>query len=169
MITSQTAGSDLLADPDAPAPTAGTIQLSFAGGDWNFFGSTLFFDANFNGVLDFCRSQRRRQPTSGRTERAFRDHRPGWNALHWICPSPWISTADGVIDATDGRFVLVGGIDTATELALPFRLEAAVGHYNVSPLSTLAAKLVHELGFSTSEAETRTLDAIQVGGTSFSH
>jgi hypothetical protein len=54
---------------------------------------------------------------------------------------------NGFIDWTEGRIVIEGGIDTATNLPLPMPLIATPGNYVLGPLSTLMANLVErEIG-----------------------
>jgi len=151
---------------ECPECPIGTLAVSFGNGNSNFFGSTLFFDANFNGVPDFVDLNGDGiQQSNEVIEPVATTALDGTAQL--AIPFAMDINADGVLDAQDGKFVLVGGLDTATELPLTLRMESAIGHFNVSPLSTIAAKLVHQLGIPPTDAEARTLAAFQVEGASF--
>ncbi|MEZ6121983.1 MAG: Calx-beta domain-containing protein [Planctomycetaceae bacterium] len=145
---------------------SGALNIALGSGNANFSGSTLFFDANLNGVPDFVDLngdgvQQSLEPVEPTAVTAL----DGSAELN--VPFSMDVNGDGVLDAQDGRFVLIGGTDTATELPLQLRMESAIGHYNISPLSTIASKLVHQLGFLPTDAEARTLSAVQVEGASF--
>lgn len=160
-------GSPGLANTGNGARLPGTINLAVTSEQGNLFGSTAFFDANRNGIVDFLDLNGDGIQQFGEpTEPSATTHLDG--SFELALPTNLDVNGDGILDPRDGQFVLTGGIDTATELPMPLVLEAAVGHYNVSPLSTLAAKLVYDFGTINTVAEQRALSAFGLEGARFS-
>ncbi len=92
---------------------------------------TLYFDANKNLVLD----PDEYEVTTALDGSAFVE-----------LPMRFDTNGDGIIDATEGQWVLAGSFDPATGLALSGALTGPVGSYVVSPLTTLMTGLVeHQL------------------------
>lgn len=110
-----------------------------------FAGSTLFFDSNFNGLLDIG------EPS---TVTAFDA------TAQLTIPDSFDLNDDAVLDVTEGQLVLAGGIDTATDVPLELRLTAPAGYFAVSMMSTLVNGLVQDHGLSLADAEDRVLEAM---------
>lgn len=164
---SQVAPLSQLGDLSSAPVNVAPMTLIVDTGNGNFAGSTVFFDTNFNGIADFFDSngdgvQQIGEPSEP-TATTYLD-----GSVDLQLSSEFDFNGDGRIDAQDGRLVLQGGFDTATELPMPLQMQAAVGHYSLSPLSTLAAKLVYDFGFSSASAEFRTLTSFGIEGANFS-
>ena len=99
-------------------------------------GSTIFFDANFNGRIDKIEPSAIVSDDSHYNLKI--DHRS------------FDTNRNGVIDSTEGRLVVFGGIDSTTGLPLELPMIAQLGEM-ITPLTTLHA-LAMELGYSESEA-----------------
>jgi hypothetical protein len=77
-------------------------------------------------------------------------------------PVEFDRNGDGQIDTTEGRLVLVGGIDSSTNLALGFALTAPIGSAAITPLTTLMTSLVDDQGLSADDAAARLVEAFGI-------
>ena len=106
-------------------------------------GSTVFFDANFNGRIDSLEPSMIVGDDSHYKLKV--DHRD------------FDTNRNGAIDPSEGRLVVFGGIDTSTGLPLEIPMLAPLGDM-LTPLTTIHA-LALELGYEDSEIKDR-LDQI---------
>ncbi len=145
---------------DEPPPDTlpvGYIGLSTSNGLID--GGLAFFDANFNGVVDFLDLngdgvQQANEPDEPTTDSAVD------GSARLVIDSAFDLNGDGVIRTDEGRMVAVGGQEIATGLPIFGRLSAAAGHYAMTPLTTLVEELVRRHGMSLTDAETRVESAL---------
>ena len=94
-------------------------------------GGTVFLDANFNAVVDVG------EPTTI-------TNRNGQFEL--VIPAATFTqldaNQDGVLDLTEGRLAMVGGIDSASELPFEGILTAPVGVATITPFTSLVERVV---------------------------
>ena len=102
-------------------------------------GSTVFFDANFNGRIDSLEPSMVVGDDSHYKLKV--DHRD------------FDTNRNGTIDPSEGRLVVFGGIDTSTGLPLEIPMLAPLGDM-LTPLTTLHA-LALELGYSDDDIKER--------------
>ncbi|MBE9174179.1 cadherin-like domain-containing protein, partial [Synechocystis salina LEGE 06155] len=101
-------------------------------------GSEVFFDANFNGVWDF-------------TEPLTYTNADGSYQLD-IPLAFFDINQNGKIDATEGQIIVIGGIDTSTNLPLTIPLKTTVEATLATPFTTLVAEL-SELDLQAAETQ----------------
>ncbi|HUG70323.1 MAG TPA: Calx-beta domain-containing protein, partial [Pirellulaceae bacterium] len=131
-----------------------------------FEGTTAFYDANFNGVLDYLDldgdgMQQEGEPGEPSTITALD------GSFLIAIPEEFDRDGDGVFGPNEGRWVLAGGVDTSIDLPLRTYLTASQGHYVVTPLSTLAEILVRRFGQSLEDAELRVVESFGLEGINF--
>ena len=114
----------------------------------------MFYDANFNGIADFLDLNGNRiQDENEPDEPVTLTELDGLFSL--AIPEEFDLNQNGIIDVSEGRFVLAGGTDASTGLSWITRMTAASGHFAITPLSTLAENLIRNHGFSLADAEQR--------------
>ena len=143
-----------------PEPAIGRLAI-YLGMDGALAGSTAFFDANKNGVLDFLDLdgdglQGEGEPTEYSTTTAA----DGLFAIEFS--EVFDLNGNGLIDLDEGQVVVTGGVDAATGLPMAGTLVAPMGMYAVSSLTTLIAGLVNEHALSVEDAQDRVLQALSL-------
>lgn len=141
------------------APAGGTSPFILTSGYRE--GSTVFVDANFNGVRDFIDYngddiQGEDEPTEPLAT-TFAD-----GSFNIFISDDFDLNENGVLDLEEGQIVAVGGVDTSTGMTQDARLIAASGDFVVTPLTTLSAKLVQQQDWTLDEAHDRVLDALSL-------
>ncbi|WP_442506616.1 ELWxxDGT repeat protein [Novipirellula sp. SH528] len=130
-------------------------------------GSTAFFDANFNGVRDFIDlDEDGRRDEDEPLEPQADTNLDGSFAIAMI--SELDRNQDGVIDSTEGRIVVTGGVDTSTGLPWELPLSATTGNYIVTPLSTLVENYARRYNQTPQQASERVQQALRIEGFDFS-
>ena len=124
-------------------------------------GSTVFFDANHNGVRDFLDLNGNEIQDLGEIDEPWTVSLPDGSSLIDI-PEPFDRNDDGVIDATEGQLVATGGTDLATDSQLHGVLTAPAGMYVLSPVTSVINSLVRLHGVSVIDAERRVMDALRL-------
>ncbi|WP_442506611.1 Calx-beta domain-containing protein [Novipirellula sp. SH528] len=112
-----------------------------------FAGTTVFFDANLNGVFDLG------EPTSVSRYDA---------SVSIVIPDTFDLNNNLQLDPNEGQLIAIGGVDTATNLPLELQLAAPSGFFAVSMMSTVVANLVNDHGMTVIEAQTRLLEAFEL-------
>lgn len=110
-------------------------------------GGTAFFDANKNGVLDD-------------DEPSDTTNKKGEFELD-IDPFIFDTDENGTVDPSEGRIVVIGGIDTATGLPLETPISATPDSTVVTMLTSVAADLVEE-GLTVKQAQNRVKNAFSI-------
>lgn len=146
-------------DDDAAPSTIKVGGKTFVVSHGYIVGGTAFFDANKNLILDFLDLNGDGvQDVDEPTEVSTLSGNDGFFALD--VPLDFDTSGDGVIDVSEGQYVVVGGIDTSTMRVPVAPLVAPVGTYSITPLTTLVATLVNEQGFGVDAAYQRVLKAL---------
>jgi hypothetical protein len=154
---SSTSSGGVSVSSSAPTVAAGSISLSRGQGG-PLEGATAFFDANFNGVIDFLDLNGDGIQTENEPDEPFTPTEiDGGFAI--LIDEEFDQNADGIIDTSEGRWVISGGVDTSTGLAWTTRMYASVGNFALTPLTTVAESLVRLQGFTTTDANTRVTEA----------
>jgi ELWxxDGT repeat protein len=121
-------------------------------------GSTAFFDANRNGLIDQVA-----RDIDGETvlvdEPATATLADGSFGLDLLDQD---TNGNGQIDIAEGRFVITGGTDLSTSLPLRIPMMAPVGVYRIDPASTLAEGLTRNHEFSVQDAFERVAEGLDV-------
>ena len=86
-------------------------------------GSTVFFDSNFNGRVDYQEPKITTNESSRHS--LFIDHRR------------FDKNFDGSISSDEGRIIAIGGVDTTTSLEMQIPLVGSIDAKMVSPLTSL--------------------------------
>ncbi|HJN34892.1 MAG TPA: hypothetical protein QF626_00105 [Prochlorococcaceae cyanobacterium Fu_MAG_50] len=110
-------------------------------------GSTVFFDANFNGRIDSL------EPRTILGDDAHYNFR--------IDHKTFDSNRNGKLDTAEGRLMVFGGVDTTTGLSLDLPMMAPVGKM-LTPLTTLHSFAV-ELGYEASEVDQKIRKIFNLG------
>ncbi|MCB9940311.1 MAG: autotransporter-associated beta strand repeat-containing protein [Planctomycetaceae bacterium] len=121
-------------------------------------GTSVFFDGNFNGVLDFLDIDGNGIQDIGEPSEPVTTTLPD-GSFTLVIPTEFDLDNDGLAGPDEGRWVLHGGVDTSTNLPWSTRMYATPGHFVMTPLTTLVAELVRGQGFTLADAEQRVLDA----------
>ena len=108
-------------------------------------GGTVFFDTNFNGLLDAG------EPSTVTQEDG------SFNLNIGVIPHD--RNRNGQIDEEDGRLVLIDGVDTATGIPISTPLFAPFNARVVTPLTSLVQKLKEE-GIDITEVSTKIKSAL---------
>jgi hypothetical protein len=146
-------------DSSSGQPT-GVGAVAFSG---SLEGTTVFFDANFNGVLDYLDvNDDGRLDIDEPDEPAALSELEGFSSIG--LPVKFDRNNDGLISESEGRWAVVGGVDASTGLPWRMPMFAPVGMYVVSPLTTLIESLVRTQSQSAADAETRVAEALGVEG-----
>ncbi len=117
-------------------------------------GGLMFFDANGNGVLDFLDLNGNGVQDEDEPDEPSAITAADGSATLMV-PEIFDRNSDGQFTADEGRLVVMGGIDLVTGLPLEVTLAAPIvngGATVVSPLSTLAERLVSAHGFNAADA-----------------
>ena len=150
---------------DLEAFLAGTVLIG-AGSQGLLQGAVVFFDANFNFVRDFLDLDADgRQDPGEPLEPQVNSDLDGSFAIE--IASEFDVDGNGLIDTSEGRFVLSGGIDTSTGLPWSIPMAAPVGSLIVNPINTLVENLARRHGLTVEEARERTGDALGIAGYDF--
>ncbi|MCA9037595.1 MAG: hypothetical protein KDA91_20815, partial [Planctomycetaceae bacterium] len=154
-----TGGSSPTPTVDSP-PITGT---GFIGLTLNGYreGSIVFLDGNLNGIHDYLDFngdgiQSENEPTEPLAT-TFAD-----GSFLIDVPEEFDKNANGILDLNEAQIVSIGGTDTSTGLTQETRLVAAPGDYVTTPLTTLAAKLVQQYGFTLDDAHSRVLESMRL-------
>ena len=130
------------------------------------FNSDVFFDANFNGVRDYLDINE-----NGRKDTEEPDEPFGTTVFDGsfsiLFPAGFDVNGNGIIDQSEGRWVLTGGVDTASQLDWELPLSAPVEFLGVTPLSTLIDNLSRRYSLSTADAVDRLRSAFGLGNYNF--
>ena len=118
---------------------AGTAQNGY------LVGSTAFFDASFNGVLD-------------PSEPSALTDSTGDFAVE--VPLSFDTNTNGLLDDTEGQWVVFGGTDSSTGLPAVNKLISPASWSAVTPLTTLVATLVANHGYTVNGAMSRVKEAL---------
>ncbi len=136
--------------------------------DGFFSGSTVFLDANRNGVLDFRDANANGvQDADELTEPTAQTAFDG--SLSFQVDAAFDANGDGVLDASDGLVIAIGGVDVSTGLSLAFPLFGYLDTPAISPLTTLLAGLVEDHGFTIADAANRVAAALSLPNAEFTH
>jgi fibronectin-binding autotransporter adhesin len=143
-----------------------TLAISGASSGGLYSGSTVFFDANLNGVLDFLDLNGNGTNDEGDLEEpSSRTALDG--AFSILLTTEFDVNADGEIDPSEGRLVMVGGTDTSIDLPAVTRLSAPLGQTIITPLSTVVEALMRLEELTYAEATQRVADGFALGNASF--
>ncbi len=123
--------------------------------------SEVFLDGNFNGQRDFI-------DLNG--DGLHNDDEPleplvstySDGSLLLDFPAEMDRDGSGVLEADEAQLVAFGGTDPATGITERTRMTAPAGSFVVTPLTTLAGKLVNEHAFDADDAHQRVLDSLQL-------
>ncbi|TWT95439.1 choice-of-anchor Q domain-containing protein [Neorhodopirellula pilleata] len=122
-------------------------------------GSTVFFDANRNGVRDFLDvNQSGMQDDGEPSEPSGTNNSVGAALLEFSAALD--QNNDGIINSADGRLVVIGGTDLSTGLTLDFPLFGYIETGVVTPLTTIMAGLIENHDYSFADALTRVAEAM---------
>ncbi|MFO0911119.1 MAG: Calx-beta domain-containing protein, partial [Isosphaeraceae bacterium] len=132
-----------------------TIGVSY---DGPLAGMAIFFDANRNGTVDFLDIDADGIQDENEPSEVWTITNVGgvWGLT---IPTEFDRDSNGVIDVSEGQLVAIGGVDTSTGLTREFPLAAPIGSVVVTPLTTIAAALANNHGFSAIDAYTRVAEA----------
>ncbi len=137
----------------AVAASPGTLLIS-TGYQGRLVGSTVFFDANFNDIVDFLDlNENGRRDADEPLEPTATTDIDGSFAL--LISPDFDVDRDGVIGPGEGRLVLIGGVDASIGNPFGERLTAPVGFFAVTPLTTLVESLARRSGTDVVEAYDR--------------
>ncbi|MEZ6032938.1 MAG: Calx-beta domain-containing protein [Planctomycetaceae bacterium] len=162
-------------DGDNPKPIVETIlDDKFSSGAFIFgdgaqgllFNSEVFFDANFNGVRDYLDINENGRKDIDEPNEPF-GTTVFDGSFSILFPAGFDVNDNGVIDQTEGRWVLTGGVDTASQLDWELPLSAPVEFLGVTPLSTLIDNLSRRYSLSTADAADRLRSAFGLGNYDF--
>ena len=154
-------GSEGAKSPNAPPPGTKPVPnapMKSKGTQGALFGSTAFFDANFNGVSDFLDLNADGIQDLGEPSEPTATTDLDGSFVISI-PGEFDLNMDGELTPDEGRWALAGGTDAATGLPWTTRLYAPLGHFAITPLTTLVENLVRTHGYSLPDAEQRVLAA----------
>ncbi|HQZ66160.1 MAG TPA: Calx-beta domain-containing protein, partial [Planctomycetaceae bacterium] len=137
----------------------GTLAISIY--DGYLTNSTVFFDANRNGVLDFVdfngdglqSEDEPNEPSSMTSDDG---------AVLLKVDETFDVDGNGIINEIDGIIVAVDGVDTSTGFPLAFPLTGYFNTPGISPLTTLLTGLVEEHDFDVATAAQRVADALNL-------
>ncbi len=140
-------GEDLVMTPLAYQP--GNQTIAGLANDGYLAGSTVFFDANFNGILDAD------EPLTQTDESGH------FNLV--IDLARFDTNHNGRLDAQEGRLVVADGLDIATGLPLRTVMTAPVGSTVVNPLTTLTQTMLEQNpGMTTTQAQATVQQALGI-------
>lgn len=128
-------------------------------------GSTVFFDANRNGVADFVDLNDNGQQDGDEMLEPTAQADAG-GLFELSIPLAFDVNGDQLIGVEDGWMVAQGGIDLGTSLSMPLRLRAPAGAPSVTPLTTLITHLVDEAGLTLDAAHDAVRDGLSVNDVS---
>ncbi|HBE70076.1 MAG TPA: hypothetical protein DDW52_18165 [Planctomycetaceae bacterium] len=77
-------------------------------------------------------------------------------------PAEMDRNGNGLLDADEAQLVAFGGTDPATGITERTRLTAPAGSFVVTPLTTLAGKLVNTHGYSVESAHEQVINSLQL-------
>ncbi len=121
-------------------------------------GSTMFFDANKNGILDFPDyNGNNLQDADEPSEFAVLTTSDGLASV--TAAIEFDRDNSGEIEHSEGQLVVIGGTDVSTGLPAPMNLTAPIGAFAVGPQTTLMAGLMNGHGFSFEDAKARVAQA----------
>jgi ELWxxDGT repeat protein len=123
-------------------------------------GGRAFFDANFNGILDYVDLNANGVQDEDDLDEIFVE--TAADGSFTIFLDDFDLDQNGFIDPGEGRFVLSGGKDISTGLDWRIPLTAPVGIFNLTPLSTLAESLVRTQLMTVEQAALRATAAMGV-------
>ncbi len=142
-----------------PPTAVGT--LPFGVYDGYLVNSTVFFDANRNGVLDFVDfNGDGLQDEDEPNEPSSMTSADGAALL--TVDETFDVDGNGIINEFDGMIVTVGGLDSSTGFPLAFPLTGYFNTPGISPLTTLLTGLVEEYDFDVSTAAQRVANALNL-------
>lgn len=121
-------------------------------------GSTAYFDANRNGLIDQV-SRYIDGENVMIDEPAAATQADGSFGLDLLDQD---ANGNGQIDLDEGRFVITGGTDLSTGLPLRIPMMAPVSVYRIDPASTLAEGLTRNHGYNVQDAFDRVADSLSV-------
>ncbi len=126
-------------------------------------GTSVFFDANFNGVADFLDfDEDGRRDANEPLEPSAATDIDGSFAI--IVPEEFDIDGDGLIGTSEGRYVLDGGVDASTGLPFVLPFTAPVGATAINPATTLVETLIRVHGFTAENAYQRVNDSLGTTG-----
>ncbi|MGE0758199.1 MAG: hypothetical protein AB7O38_14315 [Pirellulaceae bacterium] len=114
-------------------------------------GGSVFFDANGNQSRDFW------DVNDNGIQDADEPEEPTTTTVadgrfELLVPVEFDRNGDGDLSADEGTVIASGGIDTGTLLPLAVPLSAPGGSHTVTPLTTLAARMMHAFGQTAVDA-----------------
>ncbi len=129
-------------------------------------GSTVFIDSNENGIIDFIDLnddgiQQSDEPNEISGETALD------GSFSLLVLSEYDRNNDGFVDETEGRYVVIGGIDEAIGLPLKTSLKAPMAATVITPLTTLAESMIRTAGMTLADAIGRVAESTGAPGYNF--
>ncbi|QDV24951.1 Calx-beta domain-containing protein [Aureliella helgolandensis] len=123
--------------------------------------SEVFLDGNFNGIRDFVDLNGDGLRSDNEPEEplvtTFSD-----GSFLMDFPAEMDRDSSGFIDADEAQLVAFGGMDPATGITERTQLTAPAGSFVVTPLTTLASKLVNNHGYEVADAHERVLSGLHL-------
>ncbi|MCA9111792.1 MAG: hypothetical protein KDA52_17700, partial [Planctomycetaceae bacterium] len=136
-------------------------DFSLSGQEGYISGATVFFDANFNQVPDFVDTNGNGVLDEGEfIEPISQSDYDGYARFPSLADFDF--NQDGLINPTEGQFVLRDGVDSSTGHAMLVPLVSPVGYSVTSPLSTLVAAVQESQAVDTLSAEAVVASALSI-------
>jgi ELWxxDGT repeat protein len=146
---------------DYSSPMTLRLPIDLNGGPLS--ETTLFFDANFNGVQDFLDlNGNGTQDEDEPNETSVLSQADGSSAFEF--DPAFDLDGSGFLEASEGRLVAANGIDTATGLPWEARMTAPMGIYSLTPLTTLVESVQRTQFLTVPDAIDRVVTAFGVDG-----
>ncbi|MGK7945593.1 MAG: hypothetical protein AB4058_14100, partial [Microcystaceae cyanobacterium] len=117
-------------------------------------GGTVFIDTNFNGIND-----------DGILSTTTNQNGQFDLIIDDFTFQQLDSNQNGIIDLSEARLVMIGGIDSGSELSFDGILTAPVGSSVITPFTSLVERIGRQENISAEEAQTLILDKWYVAGT----
>ncbi|MFC1759363.1 PKD domain-containing protein, partial [Planctomycetota bacterium] len=134
------------------------LPIQHNGSNGFIVGATAFFDANFNGVIEFLDLNSNGLQDAGEPSEPSAITDAEGNFVGTI-DAAFDLDGSGLIEETEGRWVISGGFDASKNIPLAVPISAPAGMYVINGVSTLASMLVENGGMSLDDARTRLGDA----------
>ena len=132
-------------------PTRVRLQLPVESSKGLIENALVFFDANFNGLVDYLDLNGNGEQDDDEPIEPSRTTGFDGGAIVTM-PLAFDRNQDGQIAPDEGHWVSLGGVDTSTGLPLALNLTAPVGFFILTPLTTLVDSF-YQPGSSLADAE----------------
>jgi hypothetical protein len=138
-------------DDPVPQTMTATINTNFYAFNGYIDGGSVFFDANGNGIPDFLDLNGNGIQDEGEPDEPTATTAAD-GSFQLPIPLAFDRDGDGQLSADEGTLVVTGGIDTGTLLPNQTPLLAPGGSLVVTPLTTLATRMIQSHGLTAPDA-----------------